>query len=75
MQAMQNALDSGKAHLDKSEEAHRTRSSASRASSAGPATVKSDDDLYNILGGPSAPPENKKRKLEMLEAVAAKFRK
>ena len=58
MQAMHNALQSGKDHLSKSEEVTKSRVSSSRASSAGPPVVKSDDDLFNLLGGLSASPDD-----------------
>eukprot|EP00959_Pyramimonas_sp_CCMP1952_P356408 7464011-Pyramimonas_sp.AAC.1 len=77
MEAMHNAPQSDKEHLSKTEEAAtRSRSSGSKASSAGPPApvVKSDDDLFHLLGGFSGSPEDKKRKVEMLEAVASRFR-
>eukprot|EP00959_Pyramimonas_sp_CCMP1952_P474087 9502838-Pyramimonas_sp.AAC.2 len=74
MQAMHNALQSGKEHLAKSEETCKSRGSVSRASSAGAPAIKSDEDLCRILGGPSASADDKNRGLEMLEAVSSRFR-
>eukprot|EP00959_Pyramimonas_sp_CCMP1952_P328639 6880477-Pyramimonas_sp.AAC.1 len=64
MEAMRSALQSGKEHLNKSVEAVKARGSSAPH-------IRSDDDLYNLLCGPSASAEEKKRRLEMVEAVAS----
>ncbi|CAK0850212.1 unnamed protein product, partial [Prorocentrum cordatum] len=74
MEAMRSALQSGKEHLNKSVEAVKARGSSARSASAPVAKphIRSDDGLYNLLCGPSASAEEKKRRLEMVEAVASR---
>jgi hypothetical protein len=76
LEAMGSALQSGKEHLNKSVEAVKARGSSARSASAPVARphIRSDDDLYNLLCGPSASAEEKKRRLEMAEAVASRLR-
>eukprot|EP00959_Pyramimonas_sp_CCMP1952_P187992 3930896-Pyramimonas_sp.AAC.1 len=59
MEAMRSALQSGKEHLTKSEEAVKARGSSTRSASAPSARphIRSDDDLYNLLCGPTASAE------------------